>query len=110
MSRRFLSVPLLVAGCLALAGCKGGDLPATVSGKVTYHGRPVTSGVVVLVGPDGKTSDPGPVRPDGTYTIQHAPAGTVKVSFNNPPPPVVSAPSGRRDASVDEENREALAQ
>jgi hypothetical protein len=85
-ARRLGPYSLLVAAILALAGCRGGDRPASVSGKVTYLGRPVTSGVVVLVGADGKTSTPGAVGPDGTYRIAQAPAGTVRVAFDNPPP------------------------
>jgi hypothetical protein len=85
-ARRLGAFSLLVAGCLALAGCHGGKLPARVSGKVTYQGRPVTSGVVVLVGADGKTSTPGVVGPDGTYRIAQAPAGRARVAFDNPPP------------------------
>jgi hypothetical protein len=86
VARRLGAFSLLVAGCLALAGCKGGELPAAVSGKVSYQGKPVTSGVVVLVGADGKASTTGAVGPDGTYCIAQAPAGTVRVAFDNPPP------------------------
>jgi hypothetical protein len=85
-ARRLGPFSLLIAAFLALAGCQGGNRPASVSGKVTYLGRPVTSGVVVLVGADGKTSTPGVVGPDGTYRIAQAPAGSVRVAFDNPPP------------------------
>jgi hypothetical protein len=88
--RRLGPFSLLAAAFLGLAGCRGGNLPASVSGKVSYQGRPVTSGVVVLVGADGKTSTPGAVGPDGTYRIAQAPAGTVRVAFDNPPPPHVA--------------------
>jgi hypothetical protein len=100
---------LLVTGCLALAGCQGGDRPASVSGKVMYYNRPVTSGVVVLVGSNGKASTPGLVRPDGTYTIQNAPAGPVQVSFDNPPPPRTGFAPGTFSAAAAEEAREATA-
>jgi hypothetical protein len=103
--RRLL--PLLAAAFLI--GCGGGgDKPASVSGKVTYKGKTVTSGVVVLVGADGKTSDPGTVQPDGTYSIAHAPAGAVKVSFDNPPPPRVQRqPGAKADPEAQEAAREA---
>jgi hypothetical protein len=82
-------LPALFTAAL-LAGCgAGGDKPASVSGHVTFNGKPVTSGTVTLVGPDGKASDPGTVKPDGTYSIAKSPAGKVKVGFDNPPPPPV---------------------
>jgi hypothetical protein len=102
-----LLLPLALVG---LSGCAGGDLPASVAGKVTYRGKPVTSGVVVLVGEDGKVSQPASVQPDGTFTIAHAPAGKVKVSLDNPRPVVPHVPAAARSASVDEEAREAAAQ
>jgi hypothetical protein len=101
VARRLGPFSLLVAAFLALAGCQGGNRPATVSGKVTYLGRPITSGVVVLVGADGKTSTPGAVGPDGTYRIAQAPAGTVRVAFDNPPPQRVAPGNPEaRDAAL----------
>jgi hypothetical protein len=107
MATRLRPLPLLAAALL-VGGCGGGgDKPASVSGKVTYKGKTVTSGVVVLVGADGKTSDPGPVQTDGTYSIAHAPAGTVKVAFDNPPPPPVDRHAGAKDPEAKEKAEEA---
>lgn len=81
---------VVLAGTLLAGGCGGGgDRPASVSGRVTYNGKSVTSGTVVLLSTDGKASDPAAVQPDGTFSIAKAPAGTVKVVFDNPPPPRV---------------------
>jgi hypothetical protein len=103
--RRLL--PLFAAALLA-GGCGGGgDKPASATGKVTYNGKTVTSGVVVLVGADGKVSDPGQVQPDGTYSIARAPAGSVKVSFDNPPPPVIDRKAPAKDPEVQEARKEA---
>jgi hypothetical protein len=98
---RRLVVALGIAALLGAAGCGGGgDKPASVSGTVTYKGKPVTSGVVVLIGKDGKASDPGAVQADGTYRIAHAPVGTVTVVFDNPAP---ERPSGSKLPANDPE-------
>jgi hypothetical protein len=74
---------VLLAG--AVAGC-GGKSGATVSGTVSYKGKPVTSGEVVFLSPDGKATVRAPIGPDGTYTAQHVPVGPAKLGVDNPPP------------------------
>src|SRR5207248_4958499 len=59
--------------------------------------------LVVLIGEDGKASDPGAVQPDGTYSIAKSPVGTVKVSFDNPPPPESRTSSGGKLPANDPE-------
>jgi hypothetical protein len=73
----------LAAG-VCLPGC--GRSAPTVSGKVSYRGRPVTSGVVVFVGAGGKASRPAVIKEDGSYTATGVPVGPVKVAVDNPPP------------------------
>jgi hypothetical protein len=97
-----LLVSLALTAVLGAAGCAGGEKPASVSGHVTYKGKPVTSGTVVLVTSDGKVSDPGAVQPDGSYKIAHSPTGTLKVAFDNPPP---HASSGAKLPANDPENK-----
>ena len=104
-TRRFL-VGLAAASLVGALGCSAGDRPASVSGRVTYNGKTVTSGVVVLIGEDGKASDPGAVQPDGTYSIAKSPIGTVKVSFDNPPPPESRTSSGGKLPANDPEAKE----
>jgi len=68
--------PLLV---LALAGC--GSSTATVTGKVTFRDRALTSGRVVFYCSDAdQTVAHGDIRPDGTYTIAKLPAGPARVA------------------------------
>jgi hypothetical protein len=69
------AIPLLLL--LAAVGCGGST--ATVTGKVTYKGEPVTSGSVVFYGDNGKV-DSGLLDADGSYTIGRAPVGVVKVA------------------------------
>jgi hypothetical protein len=60
-----------------LAGCGPGV--GDVSGKVTYRGKTVVCGSVVLVGPDGLTKV-GPISQDGTYLVQGVGAGRAGVA------------------------------
>jgi hypothetical protein len=78
----------LLALALAIgAGVSGcGKRSATVSGQVTYKGKPVTSGTVVFFGADGQPSPPATVQEDGTYKATTVPTGPVKVVVDNPPP------------------------
>jgi hypothetical protein len=103
---RRLSALAALLSVMVLSGCSG-EPNATVSGKVTYKGKPVTSGVVVLVGQGGQASAPGVVREDGTYVITKAPVGPVKVSFDNPPP-YLPPQAYQRQAPMDKETKEAI--
>jgi len=97
---------------VGLAGCTKASDPASVSGTVTYKGKPVTSGVVVLIGADGRASDPGPVKQDGSYEIAKAPAGIVKVAFDNPAPAAPApVPAGApNNPAAEAEAKEAAAE
>jgi hypothetical protein len=78
--------PLALALLLAAAvGCGGGK-GATVRGKVTYRGTPLTMGNVTLVSEDGKVIKTGQIQEDGTYQIPGAPTGHVQAAVVNPPP------------------------
>jgi hypothetical protein len=95
----------LVHSCILLVayvGCQRAAPVAQVVGAVTLNGKVVTSGDVVLVGSDGRAPPPGRVRGDGTYFIERAPIGRVKVGFFNPPPPALPA-GGAASGSAEEE-------
>jgi hypothetical protein len=65
---------------LGLTGC--GSNTAEVSGTVTYEGRPVPSGSVVLYCADGQIVR-GNVR-DGQYSIPNVPRGAARVVVQSP--------------------------
>jgi hypothetical protein len=69
---RFLLVPLL----LSLAGCGAGV--CDVTGKITYHGKPVVCGSVIFVGPDGMTKVVN-LNQDGTYLVKGVGVGLAQV-------------------------------
>lgn len=87
---------------LAAAGC--GNNTTTVSGRVSYNGKPVVFGTVVMVGANGVPVN-GPIQPDGSFTVSGVPVGTVKVSVNSPPPPGANVKNTNRGRDGEEEKR-----
>lgn len=103
MTRHFK--PVVAAVLLALAaGC--GSKTADVTGKVTFQGKPVVYGTVVIIGSDGLPKA-GDLKPDGTYRVADVAVGPVKVAVSSPPPPGSEPPkkakvAGGRDAGEDD--------
>lgn len=97
--------PRVVPGLLALAalcaalGCSKGVKKITVTGKVTYQGQPVRSGIVRFIGPEGAYSA-GPVQSDGTYTVTDVLPGETKVG-------IMESPSGSGSSSGDKPEKSA---
>jgi hypothetical protein len=66
-----------------------------VHGKVTYQGKPITTGSVVSFISDSGGGASGTVAADGSYHMRsmngdQIPAGKYKVLVNPPPPPELS--------------------
>src|SRR5262245_12848649 len=74
----------LVAPVLAAALCGCGST-ATLGGKVTYQGRPVASGSVIVLHADG-TARSGVIQPDGTYAVEGVQRGHVRIGVLSPDP------------------------
>ena len=74
----------VVLAALALTGCADGT--TDVSGKVTYKGKPVAYGAVVVFDADGAPKS-GTIQPDGTFRVSGVRSGPVKVAVSSPPPP-----------------------
>jgi hypothetical protein len=73
-----------VALCLALAALAGcGKGRATVNGKVTLNGKPLTTGTVSFIGGPSDTGS-GHINADGTYAVPDAPLGDCKVTVQTP--------------------------
>lgn len=74
---------LLGLAFLPLLGIMGCARPTgTVTGKVYYKTKLLKGGTVTFVGPDGKTAT-GQIQEDGSYTVEKAPVGEVKVGVDN---------------------------
>jgi hypothetical protein len=81
MARRRATTTPWVMRLLAatlLAGACGCGNTATVTGKVTYQGRPVTHGSVTFLSADS-TARSGVILPDGAYTVAGVHPGAVKI-------------------------------
>jgi hypothetical protein len=98
--RALLRSVIGVALLAAVAGCGG---TANPGGKVTFQGKPVVFGTVVMIGPDGIPKS-GAIEPDGSYRVRGVRVGTAKVTVSSPPPPGRSARKAKvgRDADDDE--------
>jgi hypothetical protein len=70
-------------GLAGLSGCEKGR--ATVSGKITFNGQPLTAGTVTFVA-DANRVGSGTILPDGTYTAPDAPIGEVTAVVVTPEP------------------------
>ncbi|HLJ97017.1 MAG TPA: hypothetical protein VKU02_27885 [Gemmataceae bacterium] len=84
----------------SLLGCGGGvRATATVTGTVSYQGKPVPTGTVKFYGPDNQVASAS-IGEDGSYEATNVPLGSVKVAVSTPPPPppdvVKAAKEGKR--------------
>jgi hypothetical protein len=70
---------LLLAAC---AGCSS-STQGTISGKVTYQGKPVPAGTVVFVPQVQGGSFVARIR-DGQYKLENCPVGPAKIAVSTP--------------------------
>ena len=87
---RRLLLPILLA---TICGCGSA---ARVTGKVTYQGRPVKYGSVIFLSAD-KTARFGVIEPDGSYTVESVPSGTVTIAVISRDPQEGPFRRARRD-------------
>jgi hypothetical protein len=78
---RCLILLVLLAGCISGCGRKSGS----VSGKVTYQGTSLTSGLVIFVDKDGKVTTPAGIEVDGSYSAENVPLGPVTACVETHP-------------------------
>jgi len=73
---------LLTASCGSNAPVALPESGTTVSGTVTYNGKPVHFALIIVQAVNGGAIANGNVQPDGKYVVQNAPVGEVKVAVN----------------------------
>jgi hypothetical protein len=77
---------LLLLGSI-ISGCSNnGRERATVSGTVSYKGKPLPAGKVSFWGPNDQVAS-ALIGEDGSYEATDVPVGLVKVAVSTPPPP-----------------------
>jgi hypothetical protein len=82
--QRGLLLAALASGLL-LTGC--GPSAGSLSGKVTYKGKELTSGTVLLLGSDGIPRS-APIGHDGSYRFDGVPPGPARLGVSSPSPTV----------------------
>lgn len=105
MTRTLYLTTVLLLG--ATAGCDGNV--ATVTGKVTFQGKPIVFGTVSIIGPDGMTHS-GPIQPDGSFSVAGVRVGEGKVAVTSLKPPDGNdgkSKRGGRDAGGHDDERAA---
>src|SRR4051812_38248822 len=73
---------LLATASACFQGCAGNPT-GKLSGKVTFNKKPVQIGTVLVVSADGKSNVTGYIQ-DGSFTVDHAPVGTVSLALHIP--------------------------
>lgn len=95
---RFIPAIFISMAFLALAGCKGGGSESTVSGSVSFKGKPICCGYVLMRFDNGNEAN-GMITGDGTYIIYTTERGHAKIAVGSPKPAVVK--NERPGAQVD---------
>ena len=67
---------------LPLLACAAGCGSPKLSGKVTYNGEPLHSGIVSITAANGWVGT-SQINDDGTYSIANVPAGSAKIAVDN---------------------------
>lgn len=96
MTRRTPAVLLVLAGCAAPPAERN-----NLSGKLTLDGRPLTDGIVTLVGANGQDATSS-ILADGTYSVDDPPLGTCEVTVRDAPRggPMAHGESADRPARI----------
>jgi hypothetical protein len=93
--RRRIQLLLTLAAGLSACGC--GKSAADVAGRVTYQGRPVEGGWILILGAGGNQHYCA-LGPDGRYAVAGARPGSVQVAIASPSPQTATIQARKRTA------------
>jgi hypothetical protein len=95
---RWFFVAVAATVLVTTAGC--GRPHSKVHGVITYQGKPLKGGTIILVGPDNRTY-PARIGSDGSYHIASVPRGEIHVSIQTEPPSPPPRPQpGAKDSDA----------
>ena len=91
---------------ILLAGICGCGNSADVSGKISYQGRPVTYGSVIIL-TSNNSAFSAAIKPDGTYLVEDIPPGNASIAVISRNPalgrsaihPPKTTPTGKQEAA-----------
>jgi hypothetical protein len=75
---------LLGLSVVSLVGCGDGNNTTTVSGTISFNGKPITSGVINFLA-QGARPQGGGINADGSYSFE-LPPGEYQVRIDTPQP------------------------
>jgi hypothetical protein len=91
---------LIVVAMGVVIGCSSPKRLATLTGKVTYKGKPVSVGAIYFHGPADEMAM-GNLQEDGSFTATDLPIGAVKVSLRVQDPGVYAQKLKGQGASLE---------
>src|SRR5688500_15244146 len=65
----------LLLHAVALAGCSNTEPTGTISGKITFQGKPVSAGLITLDSEEGGIHAVAELQSDGSYRLDQSAAG-----------------------------------
>jgi hypothetical protein len=83
---------MLLALLVGTTGCGGAG---NVTGTITYKGKPVASGSVLILDRDGLAHH-GPLQQDGSFSISGVRRGEARLAVNSPNPRTLLAAVGEK--------------
>jgi hypothetical protein len=71
----------LVAIVVSVPGCGTKEAKLTIRGTVSYKGKPLSGGMLKLVGRNGASLSAAPIQKDGTFIMTDVAVGEVNASI-----------------------------
>jgi hypothetical protein len=86
------------------ANSERGPKGRTINGTVSYKGKTVVFGAVVIIDSDGLPKA-GSILPDGTFSIEKVISSTPKIAVSSPPPPGAKVAAAKGRDAIDPEKK-----
>ena len=84
-ARSVLACAATLAATVLCAADEKAAKTGTISGNVTYQGKPLPAGIITFHTADGKSSVSAQLQADGTFAAKDVPVGPTRVTINTKP-------------------------